>query len=222
VSGPAPDREEAQALPLRELARRVGGLEGWDPQGQPPPPVPTRWQDLRVAAGTALWWPIAPLVGLGLLADGVATPWRVALAAGAGVLVLWAFARTVGVLVEIRSAHTGPVGSEWAYQVVRDVEDTWFVLLLLGDTAHWAAPLVGPAHPALSGRCSVRGDLRDGHAVHLLIGADTWVPAGPVLRVDDEFREEIRTDLVERLLPDEDAGRPVGPPAERGPEEPIQ
>jgi hypothetical protein len=115
------------------------------------------------------------------------------------VLLLWALARTAAVLREIRSAAGQPVSSEWDYLVVRTVEDAWVLLLLLGDTAHWSVVLPD-AHPLPEGRCGVRGELRDGRAVHLVIAGETWVPAGPVVRLEDEDRAEIREDLVDRLV----------------------
>lgn len=191
--------EEAEGLSLRALARRVAEREAWAGETDPAPTPPGPWAQVRMAAGTARWWTLLPLVVVAGLAEGVSTPWRAALAAGGAVLLLWALARTAAVLREIRSAAGQPVSSEWDYLVVRTVEDAWVLLLLLGDTAHWSVVLPD-AHPLPEGRCGVRGELRDGRAVHLVIAGETWVPAGPVVRLEDEDRAEIREDLVDRLV----------------------
>lgn len=204
--------EEAQGLPLRALARRVAEREGWAGETDPAPTPPGPWAQVRMAAGTARWWPALPLAAIAGLSEGVSTPWRAALAAGGAVLLLWALGRTAGVLREIRSAAGQPVTSEWDYLVVRTVEDEWVVLLLLGDTPHWSVVLQG-AHPLPEGRCGVRGELHDGRAVHLVIGGETWVPAGPVVRLGDVDREDLREDLVDRL---------VGRLVEHADSEPIQ
>ena len=72
-------------------------------------------------------------------------------------------------------------------------------MLQLGDRPHWMVELAGPGHPPPAGRCGVRGDLRDGGAVQLRIGADFWMTAAPVSRVDDDLLEEVREDLMEAV-----------------------
>ena len=88
--------EEAQGLPLRALARRVAEREGWAGETDPAPTPPGPWAQVRMAAGTARWWPALPLAAIAGLSEGVPTPWRAALAAGGAVLLLWALGRTAG------------------------------------------------------------------------------------------------------------------------------
>ncbi len=209
---PVGDHVGARALPLRELASAVSAREGWDRDVTLEPGHQPSWQPLLTAATSAQWWPVVVLLGAAWLPEWWPPSVRVALTAGAAAALVWATWRALTTLLAVRRPYGQPVTSEWDYLVVRTYDDDWMVFLLLGQTPHWAV-LLGEEHPAPSGRAGVRGDLEEGGAVHLRITGHFWVPVSPVLRMDDEFLQDVRTDLVERLLgeeadPEEEADEP--------------
>jgi hypothetical protein len=191
----------AEGMPFRTLAAAVAEREGWADDVATEPPTPRRWDPMLMALGSARWLPAAGQLGVAWLPQSLPQPLRLALTAGAGVVLLWALWRSVTTYQAVRRPFGQPVTSEWDYQLVRTDDDLWVVLLLLGDTPHWALFLDGgDAHPAAVGRCGVRGDLEDGGAVHVRIMDRFWVPSSPVIRVLDDFRADVREDLVSRLV----------------------
>lgn len=164
-----------------------------------------------MAIGGGRWWPAFVLLGVAWLPESLPQPLRLALTAGAVATVVWAGWRALTAWLAIRRGATGPVTSEWDYQLVRSVEDDWLVLLLLGESPFWAVLLGSQEHPAASGRCGVRGDLEDGGGIQLQIRGHYWVPASPVLRTTEEFLADVRLDLEERLVREPDGGGSTPP-----------
>lgn len=198
--------KEAEGMPFRTLAAAVAEREGWGDDVAAEPPIPHRWDPILMALGSARWLPVAGLLGVAWLPESLPQQWRLALTAGAGVVLVWALWRSVTTYLAVRRPFGQPVTSEWDYQLVRTDDELWVVLLLLGDTPHWAMFLAGgDAHPAAAGRCGIRGDLQEGGAVHVRILDRFWVPSSPVIRVMEDFREDVREDLVSRLV-----GGPAG------------
>jgi hypothetical protein len=195
---------DAQRMTLRQLAGAVATQEGWvgDATDEPPPMRP--WAPLLMALSAGRWWPTFVLLGAAWLPESLPRPLRLALTAGAAANLVWALVRALAAWLAIRRGARGSVTSEWDYQLVRSVDDGWLVLLLLGDTPHWAVLLGSEQHPAASGRCAVRGDLEEGGAIQLQVHGHFWVPASPVLRVTDEFLGELREDLEYRLVGEQD------------------
>jgi len=187
-------------MPFRALVAAVAEREGWVDDKMAEPPAPRRRDPMIMALGSARWLPVGVLLGVAWLPESLPQNWRVALTAGAGVVLAWALWRSVTTFLALRRPFGQPVISEWDYRLVRTDDDFWCVLLL-GDTPHWAVLLGGgDAHPGAAGRCGVRGDLEAGGAVHLRILDRFWVATTPVLRVEDEFLAEMREDLVLRLV----------------------
>lgn len=200
---PPPTAKDAEGMPLRTLAAAVGELEGWGDDVAAEPATPGWWGPMIMALGSARWLPAVVLLGVAWLPESLPQQWRLGLTAGAGVVLVWALWRSVTTYLAVRRPFSQPVTSEWDYQLVRTDDEDWVVLLLLGDTAHWAMYLGrDKGHPAATGRCGIRGDLREGGAVHIRIEGLFWVPASPVIRVDDDFRQDVREDLVTRLVGD--------------------
>lgn len=198
---------DAQGVPFRRLAAAVGELEGWGDDVAAEPPAPRWWGPMIMALGSARWLPAAVLLGVAWVPESLPQQWRLGLTAGAAVVLVWALWRSVTTYLAVRRPFGQPVTSEWDYQLVRTDDEDWVVLLLLGDTAHWAMYLGrDEGHPAATGRCGIRGDLEEGGAVHIRIEGRFWVPASPVMRVMDEFRQDVREDLVTRLVGDPAAG----------------
>lgn len=190
---------EVAALSLRELARAVSRQEDWSSEAAAEPSPQPWWQPPVLALAAARWWPAAVLLAIGWLPESLPDPWRYGLSAGALVVLSWAAYRAVTAWVVMRRAARGAVTSEWDYQLVRTADELWFVLLLLGDTPHWAVVLGSEEHPRPEGRCGVRGDLEEGGAIQLCIDGHFWIAGSPVLRCDDEFRGDVREDLEDRL-----------------------
>ena len=184
---------------LTELLSALAAKEGWDAEVAAKPPAQPWYAPYLLARGAARWWPGLALGGAALLVEGLARPWRLALAAGAVVALGWAVVRALVAWLAIRRSLGGPVTSEWDYRLVRTVEDEWFALLVLGATPHWMVLLDGPGHPPTRGRCGVRGDLREGGAVQLRIGDGFWPTLSPVTRVDAELVADITDDVRARL-----------------------
>jgi hypothetical protein len=199
-----PRRAEVEDQSLRELVRQVSRQEDWVGEATVEPPPRRWWQPLAMSLAAGRWWPAAALLAAAWVPESLPDPWRYALSAGALAVLLWAAYRALAAWLVISRAARGTVTSEWDYQLVRTEDELWFVLLLLGDTPQWAVVLGSEEHPRPEGRCGVRGDLREGGAIQLLIEGRYWVGGSPVLRCDDEFRRDVREDLVERL------GREVG------------
>jgi hypothetical protein len=193
--------KEAEGMPFRTLAEAVAEREGWGDDPAAEPPTPRRRDPILMAMGSARWLPVLGLLGVAWLPESLPEPLRPGLTAGAGVALVWALWRSVTTFLAVRRPFGQPVTSEWDYQMVRTDDELWVVLLLLGDTPHWAMFLGGgDAHPAAVGRCGVRGDLVEGGAVHVRIMGQFWVPSSPVIRVMEEFRADLREDLVARLV----------------------
>lgn len=190
---------EVGAMSFRELVRAVSDREGWALEAVTEPPAAPWWAPAVMVLGSGRWWPAAVLLAIGWLPESMPQPWRVALSAGAVVVLLVAGYRALTAWLVIRRASRGPVTSEWHYQLVRTVDDDWVVVLLLQDTPHWAVVLAGEAHPLPEGRCGVRGDLQEGGAVQILIDGHFWLGGSPVLRCDDAFRSDVRDDLEDRV-----------------------
>jgi len=201
----------AEGMPFRGLAAAVAEREGWADDVATEPPVLRWWGPALMALGSARWLPGAGLLGLAWIPESLAQQWRLALTAGAGLVLVWALWRSVTTYLAVRHPFGQPVTSEWDYQLLRTEDELWIVLLLLGDMPCWAVFLVGGAHPAVAGRCGIRGDLTEGGAVHVRIMDRSWVPSSPVIRVTEDFREDMRDDLVSRLVGDP-AGGEVGVP----------
>jgi hypothetical protein len=198
--------KEAEGMPFRKLAAAVAELEGWADDVAAEPPTPHRWDPLLMALGGARWLPVAGLLAFAWLPESLPQQLRLALTAGAGVLLIWALWRSVTTYLAVRLPFRQAVSSEWDYLLVRTDDESWVAILLLGDTPHWAVFLPGgDAHPAATGICGVRGDLEEGRAVHLRIMGRFWVPTSPVIQAAEEFREDVRNDLVSRL-----GGGPTG------------
>ena len=198
--------KEAAGMPFRTLVAAVAELEGWADDVAAEPPTPHRWDPMLMAVGGARWLPVAGLLGVAWLPESLPQQLRLALTAGAGVVLLWALWLSATTYLAVRRPFGQPVTSEWDYLLVRTEDELWVVLLLLGDTPHWVMFLEGgDAHPAATGSCWIRGDLEEGGAVHVRIMDRFWVPSSPVIRVTGDFREDVREDLVHRL-----AGRPSG------------
>jgi hypothetical protein len=185
--------------PLSELLDAAAAREGWADDVAAVPPTQPRFARPLMALGAGTWWPAAVLGGVALLIDVLPVSVRVALAAGAAAVLLWAMFRAVIAWLAIRRAYEGPVTSEWDYRLVRSVEDEWWALLFLGQTPHWVVVLDGPGHPPPLGRCGVRGDLEEGGAIQLQIEAAFWPTLSPVGRVDEETLGDLRDDLLDRL-----------------------
>lgn len=193
--------KDAKGMPFRTLAAAVAEREGWGDDVVVEPPAPHRWDPMLMALGSARWLPVVVLLGVAWLPESLPQQWRLALTTGAGVMLVWALWRSVTTYLAVRRPFGQPVTSEWDYQLVRTDDELWVVLLLLGDTPHWATFLAGgDAHPAAAGRCGIRGDLEEGGAVHVRIMDRFWVPSSPVIRVTEDFREDVREDLVSRLV----------------------
>lgn len=202
-----PTAEQTEGMPFRTLAAAVAAREGWSDDAAAEPPTPHGWDPILMALGGARWLPVAGLLGVAWVPESLPQQWRLALTAGAGVALALALWRSVTTFLAVRRPFGQPVTSEWDYQLVRTEDELWVVLLLLGDTPHWAMFLAGgDAHPAVVGRCGVRGDLEDGGAVHVRVMDRFWVPSSPVIRVTEDFREEMRDDLVSRLVGDLEVG----------------
>ena len=198
-----PTAEQAKGMPFRRLAAAVAEREGWSEDVAAEPPTPHWWDPVVMALGGARWLPVVGLLGVAWLPESLSQQLRLALTAGAGVALMWALWRSVTTFLAVRRPFSQPVTSEWDYQLVRTEDEVWVVLLLLRDTPHWAMFLPGgETHPAAAGRCGVRGDLEEGGAVHVRILDRFWVPSSPVIRVTEDFREEMRDDLVSRLVGD--------------------
>jgi hypothetical protein len=198
--------KEAEGMPFRELAAAVAELEGWADDVAAEPPTPHRWDPMLMALGGARWLPVAGLLGVAWVPESLPQQLRLALTAGAGIALAWALWRSVTTYLAVRRPFRQAVSSEWDYLLVRTDDEQWVVILLLGDTPHWAVFLEGgDAHPAATGICGVRGDLDEGGAVHLRITGRFWVPCSPVIRAVEDFRKDVRDDLVSRLV-----GGPAG------------
>jgi hypothetical protein len=194
---------EAEGMPFRALAAAVAEREGWGDDIAAGPPTPHRWDPILMALGRARWLAVAGLLGVAWLPESLPQNWRLALTAAAGFVLVWALWRSVMTYLAVRGPFGEPVTSEWDYWLVRTEDELWVVLLLLGDTPHWALFLAGAdGHPAASGRGGIRGDLTEGGAVHVRIMDQFWVPDSPVIRVTEDFLEEMREDLVSRLVDD--------------------
>ena len=183
---------------LPALLDAVSTIELWS-DGVTPAPEQQPHARLVLAASSARWWPTVTLTAAAVILDMLPDPVRLALGAGAVAALLWGAYRVLSTWFALRPAYDDPVTSEWDYRLWRMVTDEWVAMLQLGDRPHWMVELAGPGHPPPAGRCGVRGDLRDGGAVQLRIGADFWMTAAPVSRVDDDLLEEVREDLRERL-----------------------
>lgn len=198
---PPSTTKEAQGMPFRALVAAVAEREGWADDVASEPPTPHWWDPMFMAAGSVRWLPVVGLLGVAWLPESLPHVWRLVLTTGAGVALVWALWRSVTTYRAIRSPFGQPVTSEWDYQLVRTDDELWVVLLMLGDVPHWAVFLPGgDPHPAASGRCGIRGDLTEGGAVHVRIMDRFWVPSSPVIQVTEDFREDVREDLVSRLV----------------------
>ena len=197
----APAVEVAADADLLALVDALAVREGWDRDGTGSPPRQAAWAPVLIALSSARWWPAVVLGAAALLAFELPVPLRYGLGAGAVAALAWALVRSVGTLLTVRRAYAGPVTSEWDYRLVRDIDDEWCALLVLGRAPQWMVYLVGPQHPPVRGRCGVRGDLVDGGAVHLRIAGDFWPTSSPVLRVDDGMLADVRDDVAHRLGP---------------------
>jgi hypothetical protein len=184
---------------LLELLDAVTQREGWDGDAVGAAPRQPWYAPYLMALGAGRWWPVPVLGGVALLVERVPEPWRWALGAGALVALGWALVRAIDAWLAIRRSRSGPVTSEWDYRLVRSFEDEWAALLVLGSSPRWLVVLDGPGHPALSGRCGVRGDLRDGGAITLRLGEQFWPTTSPVMRVDEGLLADLRDDLLDRL-----------------------
>jgi hypothetical protein len=192
--------QQAEGMPFRMLAAAVAEREGWADDVAAEPPAPHWWDEVAMAVGSARWLPVAGLLGIAWLPESLPQQLRLALTAGAGLVLVWGLWRSVTTYLAVRRPYGQPVTSEWDYQLLRTDDELWVVLLLLGDTPHWAVFLAeGDAHPAVVGRCGIRGDLEEDGAVHIRIMDRFWVPSSPVIRVMEDFREDVREDLVSRL-----------------------
>ncbi|WP_392542377.1 hypothetical protein [Oryzobacter telluris] len=188
----------ATDAPLFDQLDALARVEGWSEGVTAAPPQPW-YQAPVVSLASARWWPVPLLAGIGLLVEELPEPVRYALGAAAVAVALWAALGAWTTWRTIHPASTGPVTSEWDYSLVRLVDDEWLALLVLGQRPHWLVPLMGERHPAPTGRCGVRGDLRDGGAVQLLVDGEFWMSGGPVERVDDEMLSGLREEVTERL-----------------------
>jgi hypothetical protein len=209
AEAPPTTAKDAEVMTFRTLAAAVAEREGWADDVAAEPPAP-RWLDpVMMALGSARWLPVAVLLGVAWLPESLPQPWRLSLSAAAGAVLVWALWRSVTTYLAVRRPFGQPVTSEWDYQLVRTDDELWAVLLVLGDTPHWLMFLNGgDTRPSSSGRCGVRGDLREGGAVHVRIMERFWVPASPVVRVTEEFLGDMREDLESRLVdaPADDEG----------------
>lgn len=216
LSPPDPLRvgsEDSFGVQLDALAR----VEGWA-DGVAPAPRQPWYQPYLVSVGSARWWPVPVLAGVGLVVEEIPPAVRIALGVAAGGVALWGAVTAVSTWRVIRPSYTAPVTSEWDYRLVRMVDDEWLALLVLGERAHWLVPLMGQGHPPPTGRCGVRGDLRDGGAIQLRIDGEFWAPAGPATRVDDEMWRDLRAEVRDRLT---DLGLRPGEPTSGAPGEPT-
>lgn len=195
----APPVDVARDADLPELLDALAVREGWQSSGTGTAPVQPAHAPLLMALGSARWWPVAVLAGAAWLVDGLPGALRAGLGAGAVAALAWAVWRALTTLLAVRRAAVGPVTSEWDYRLIRDIGDEWYALLLLGRTPHWMVLLDEPGHPPTRGRCGVRGDLREGGAVHLRIDGTFWPTMSPVVRVDDDMMREMRRDVLDRL-----------------------
>lgn len=205
----APAVEVAAGADLLALVDALEVREGWDRDGTGSPPRQSAWAPLAIALSSARWWPAVALGAAALLVFELPVPVRYGLGAGAVAALAWALFGSVGTLLTVRRAYAGPVTSEWDYRLVREVDDEWLALLVLGRTPQWMVYLVGPQHPPVRGRCGVRGELVEGGAVHLRIAGEFWATSAPVMRVDEEVLSDIREDVAHRLGPS--GGRPDRP-----------
>jgi hypothetical protein len=211
-------------LDLVGLIDLVSADLGWAdvPEKHPGDGRQSWWLDARRAWRQAPRWPLFVAVAASVVAlsseDG-ATPLTWAAGAAAALCVLWVLWRAWSTFAVLRPTWSEPFTSEWAFRSVEDATGQWILLLLLGRTPHWSVPV--QARPPLQGTCLVRGELRDGGSIHVRIGADVWLPAGAVLRCDDDVREVLWRDLSFQLTGDPEAdldrirqapdGRPVSP-----------
>jgi hypothetical protein len=211
-------------LDLVGLIDLVSADLGWAdvPEKHPGDGRQSWWLDARRAWRQAPHWPLFVAVAASVVAlsseDG-ATPLTWAAGAAAALCVLWVLWRAWSTFAVLRPTWSEPFTSEWAFRSVEDATGQWILLLLLGRTPHWSVPV--QARPPLQGTCLVRGELRDGGSIHVRIGADVWLPAGAVLRCDDDVREVLWRDLSFQLTGDPEAdldrirqapdGRPVSP-----------
>jgi hypothetical protein len=209
----APAVEVAADADLLGLVEALEVREGWDRDGSGAPPEQSAWAPVRIALSSAWWWP-AVVLGAAALAFELPMPLQYGLGAGAVAALAWALVRSVGTLLTVRRAYAGPVTSEWDYRLLREVDDEWYALLMLGRTPQWMVSLAGPQHPPVRGRCGVRGELVEGGAVHLRIAGEFWPTSSPVLRVDEEILSDIREDVAYRLGP---AGGLLERPGRPGP-----
>jgi hypothetical protein len=190
---------DAAGMTLRQLAGRLAEREGWAESAHAAPPAPTPLLDLKLALATAWFIAAALAAGAAWVPGDLPPVVRVAGYTAAGALLVVGLWRTLTAYLTIRSPYGEPVTSEWDFLTVRTVEDEWCTMLMLGETPHWAVFLEGPTHLPVTGRCGVRGRLEEGFAVHLLVDGDYWMPITPVIRVDEEFVDDVRQDLTERL-----------------------
>jgi hypothetical protein len=184
--------------PLTTQLHALSALEGWADGVTAPPPASTL-RPYVMAATSARWWPGPALAAAGWLLDDLPGPARTALFLAAAAALLWAVHQAASTWVAIRPAFGAPVTSEWEYHLLREPEEQWIALLLLGGRPHWLIDLLGPGHPQPRGWCGVRGDLRDGGAVQLVVDGEDWMCAGPVVRVDDDVLSELTWSVADRL-----------------------
>ena len=186
------------ADPFPAQLRALSVVEQWS-DGVTSAPEQPWYQRHLLAVGSARWWPVPALMGAGLLVEDLPHAVRLALVAGAAAVGLWAVYRCVSTWLALAPAYADAVTSEWEYRLLRTVDDVWLVLLFLGERPHWLVELLGEGHPAPEGWSGVRGDLRDGGAVQLVIAGEPWMSGAPVTRVDDAVFRDLRDEVSDRL-----------------------
>ncbi|MCE1178014.1 MAG: hypothetical protein LWW86_03165 [Micrococcales bacterium] len=199
-----PDRTQtidvARDADLLNLLDALSAREGWTDEVSSQPPEQPWYALPLMAISSARWWPIAVFLAAAvLLPEGVPIGVSYALGAAALVMAVWAVSTAIGTWRLLGQARSGPVTSEWDYRLLRDLNDDWFVLLVLGRTPHWITLLDSQVHPAPVGRCGVRGDLTAGGAVQLRIDGVFWPTGGPVDRVDEDMLQDMREEVLDRL-----------------------
>lgn len=201
---------------LDALVRRAAEDLGWSELAEGPPAQPRWlwWADARRAWSVAPKWPVfvglvAAGMGLGNADGGGRTALTAALFAVAVVSLAWIGWRFVSSHLALRRTWREPFTSEWVFWSVQDRAGSWLLLLVLGSTPRWAVLL--PTRPPLRGTCLVRGELREGGSIHLRIGTSLWLPASPVIRVDEELVTEIADDLRYQLTGEEPAPDAISP-----------
>jgi len=174
---------------------------GWaePPAGTPGPAG--WWVDVVTAARSGPRWSLFLAVAAGVVAlsasDDADVPVMTAGLVVAALGATWTVARSIQLLLHLRRPWQSTTTTPWAYRAIQDAEGSWSVLLLDGSHPRWLIPL--RERPPVRGTCRVRGELRDGVAVHVLIGADVWLPSGDVVEVDADLVEGIRDDLTYQL-----------------------